>query len=165
MQYKFEFAGKIYAVSLEPRGATYQAVVDGQVFDLEILDAQPGQLNLRFGDRIRTVHFAVDGEQRWISSLGCAYRLSKPASPRSRQAASAAGEDRLRAPMPAQVRLVWVAPGDRVAQGQALILLEAMKMELRLQAPRRGRIARVLVQPGETVARDQVLIEWEESEE
>ena len=165
MRYKYEFAGKIYEITLERHGSSYRAVMDGEVFDLEILGAQPGLLQLRFGDRIRTVYYAADGEQKWISSQGCAYRLDRPASPRSRPGGASAGEDSLRAPMPAQVGLIQVSPGDTAAQGQTLLILEAMKMEIRIQAPRNSKIARILVQPGETVSRDQVLIELERKNE
>ena len=63
--------------------------------------------------------------------------------------------------MPARVRALQVAEGERVEAGQTLLLLEAMKMEIRLQAPRAGRIARLLASTGESVEREQVLVELE----
>jgi 3-methylcrotonyl-CoA carboxylase alpha subunit len=56
--------------------------------------------------------------------------------------------------MPATVVRILVAPGARVARGDTLILLEAMKMELPIRAPRSGRVTALhcakgdLVQPG-----------------
>ena len=51
---------------------------------------------------------------------------------------SAAGSDRLTAPMPGLIKLVRVEAGDVVSKGEALIVMEAMKMELTLSASRDG---------------------------
>jgi biotin carboxyl carrier protein len=58
-------------------------------------------------------------------------------------AARAALDDLLTAPMPAKVVRVACAPGDAVEEGQTLVVLESMKMELALHAPRAGRVRRV----------------------
>ncbi|MXZ73028.1 MAG: acetyl/propionyl-CoA carboxylase subunit alpha [Acidobacteria bacterium] len=72
-------------------------------------------------------------------------------------------EDALCAPMPATVTAVAIAPGDTVTAGDALIRLEAMKMELAIRAPTGGHVTAVhcavgdLVQPGRPlVTLDQV---------
>jgi biotin carboxyl carrier protein len=62
--------------------------------------------------------------------------------------------------MPGRVLDVLVQAGDRVHQGDTLVLLEAMKMELRIQAPADGEVARVLVTPGQVVERGQLLIDY-----
>jgi 3-methylcrotonyl-CoA carboxylase alpha subunit len=53
------------------------------------------------------------------------------------------GDDRVTAPIPARVARVLVQPGDRVEKGAALVILEAMKMELTLTAPAAGVISTV----------------------
>ena len=69
------------------------------------------------------------------------------------------GEDNLSASMPGQVTKVLVKDGDAVQRSQALMVLEAMKMEINIAAPHDGRVARVLVKPGQVVDRGQRLIE------
>jgi 3-methylcrotonyl-CoA carboxylase alpha subunit len=54
-----------------------------------------------------------------------------------------AGDDRLTAPIPARVARILVRPGDRVAKGAPLLVLEAMKMEITLSAPTEGIIATI----------------------
>jgi biotin carboxyl carrier protein len=54
---------------------------------------------------------------------------------------------------------VLVASGGKVEKGQALVLLEAMKMELPVRAPRRGTVGAVRCRRGELVQPDQVLVE------
>ena len=62
-----------------------------------------------------------------------------------------AGGNRLIAPMPGKVVQVEVAPGARVARGDALMALEAMKMEHTILAPMDGRVAAVHYRAGDLV--------------
>jgi biotin carboxyl carrier protein len=66
--------------------------------------------------------------------------------------------------MPGLVVSVAVAPGDRVAAGQPVVVLEAMKMQNPVRAPRGGRISRVLVAPGVQVEGGAPLLEFEGAE-
>ncbi|MET7363822.1 acetyl-CoA carboxylase biotin carboxylase subunit [Streptomyces sp. NPDC005562] len=71
--------------------------------------------------------------------------------------AAHAGADALTAPMPGTVTVVKVSPGDQVAAGQSLLVVEAMKMEHVISAPHSGTVTELDVTPGTTVAMDQVL--------
>jgi 3-methylcrotonyl-CoA carboxylase alpha subunit len=64
----------------------------------------------------------------------------------------AGGGGRLTAPMPGKVIAIHVRPGDTVTPGQALAVMEAMKMEHTLTAPRAGTVAEVLYAVGDQVA-------------
>ena len=64
----------------------------------------------------------------------------------------------LQAPMPGNVLFVHVAEGDPVLQGDALVVLESMKMELQIVAPDAGVVANVAVGPGDRVQRGQTLV-------
>ena len=55
------------------------------------------------------------------------------------------------APMPGNILKVSVSVGDRVAEGQALVILEAMKMENEIMAPCAGTVTQVLISKGATV--------------
>ncbi len=61
--------------------------------------------------------------------------------------------------MPGIVRRVLVAEGQLVARGEALLLLEAMKMEIRISAPEDGVVRRVAVSAGQAVERGQELVQ------
>ena len=76
----------------------------------------------------------------------------------SEVADDAGGEDQVRAPMPGQVTRVTARPGDAVSFGDALAVMEAMKMEQTLTAPRDGVIEAVHVAPGDQVEEGAVLI-------
>jgi 3-methylcrotonyl-CoA carboxylase alpha subunit len=77
---------------------------------------------------------------------------------------TAAGGDRLSAPMPGLVRIVSAEPGARVSRGEALVTMEAMKMELVLAAPRDGVVAAVPVAVGDQVAEGALLLALEPQE-
>ena len=67
----------------------------------------------------------------------------------------------LLAPMPGQVIAVDVVAGDWVEAGDALLVLEAMKMEHTIRAPRGGRVERVLFAAGERVEEGAPLVEMD----
>jgi acetyl-CoA/propionyl-CoA carboxylase biotin carboxyl carrier protein len=68
----------------------------------------------------------------------------------------------LTAPMPASVRTVHVAEGDLVTAGDAMVVLEAMKMQTTVRTPAAGTVTVVRVREGESVVAGQVLVEIEE---
>src|SRR5690606_37660586 len=75
---------------------------------------------------------------------------------------AASGSESLRAPMPGLVKLVRVAPGDKVKKGQPLLVLEAMKMEHTVCAPHDGVIAETVAE-GARVNDGTVLVRFAES--
>ncbi len=73
-------------------------------------------------------------------------------------------EGGLHAPMPGVVTAVHVGPGDSVAKGQALVVMEAMKMEHVITAPAEGVVAAVMVSPGDQVLRGADLLTLDREE-
>ncbi len=69
------------------------------------------------------------------------------------------GSSRLVAPMNGAIVGVLAKPGDHVAKGQRIVVLEAMKMQHEISAERDGTIDKVLVKPGDQVATRQLLVE------
>ncbi len=72
------------------------------------------------------------------------------AAPAPAAAPAGAGET-VNSPMPGTILSVNVNVGDTVAEGQVLMVLEAMKMENEIMAPKAGTITSVAVQKGATV--------------
>jgi 3-methylcrotonyl-CoA carboxylase alpha subunit len=72
-----------------------------------------------------------------------------------------AEESSLLAPMPGRVVALVVGPGQRVEQGDALLVLEAMKMEYTIRAPAAGRVESFLYAEGDRVAEGVHLLHFE----
>jgi acetyl/propionyl-CoA carboxylase alpha subunit len=79
----------------------------------------------------------------------------------SRLSSAPSGPAPLVAPMPGLIVRVNVKPGDTVAQGQGLVVMEAMKMENELRAVSAGTVKQVHAAPGTAVEKGTVLIEME----
>ena len=131
--------------------------VEGSLVRAEL---QPGGA-IRLDDGLTHLAWAViSGETRWVFIDGevFVFESGRP-SVRRRRASAAQGS--LTAPMPATVRQVVVSPGARVQQGDVLLVLEAMKMELPVRAPGDGTVTTVKCRQGELVQAGQELIELE----
>lgn len=70
----------------------------------------------------------------------------------------AAGTTTVDAPMPGKVLSVNVKKGDKVASGDVLLILEAMKMQNEIMAPSDGVVSDIRVNAGDTVATGDVMI-------
>lgn len=129
-------------------GASWRIVrAEGPRFDLE----------LEGGRRVRA--YVVSAKERvFVHVDGVAYALPRVATGGARRSGGrAAAEPGLEAPMPGQVRALLVAEGDDVAEGDTLVVLEAMKMELRVRAPHAGKVTKLACAVGDVVERGQVL--------
>jgi acetyl-CoA/propionyl-CoA carboxylase biotin carboxyl carrier protein len=80
----------------------------------------------------------------------------------SHHGSSGAGNKSIKAPMQSTVVKLAVAAGDKVVEGDQVLVLEAMKMEQSISSPRNGVIKAVKVSVGETVPSGTVLIEFED---
>ena len=80
----------------------------------------------------------------------------------SHHGSSGAGNKSIKAPMQSTVVKLAVAAGDKVVEGDQILVLEAMKMEQSISSPRDGVIKTVKVSVGETVPSGTVLIEFED---
>jgi biotin carboxyl carrier protein len=104
------------------------------------------------GDRQVRVAVAADSGTTWVFVDGNTWQVDEPSSERARK--TRGGDNSVMSPMPATVVAMNTAPGKTVSEGETLIVLEAMKMELPIRAPRSGVVKAVhcakgdLVQPG-----------------
>jgi acetyl/propionyl-CoA carboxylase alpha subunit len=162
VKFAFDHRSQTISIDLMPSGKSYRATIEEKTFEVEILHAKDGRLDLLIDGKRATAYVSSDNTKRWVTVNGQTFVLTKSSGSRKGGLSHhAAGE--LTAPMPGQVRAVNVSEGEAVTKGQTLLVLEAMKMEIRVQAPRNGTVKRLLVRQGETVEREQSLVEIEES--
>lgn len=68
--------------------------------------------------------------------------------------------DELRAPMPGLIANIYVQEGQKVEDGQPLIVLKAMKMENVLKSPHEGIIKKIFVEEHQKIEKDAVIIQF-----
>jgi biotin carboxyl carrier protein len=160
----------------------YIATIDGKEFEVEIVDEH----HVRVGGRLLRADFKSVGEQPVYSLIldgksyeACIYQddvgwevllqgrqyqvsVEDERARRLKAAAGAgiveSGEILVKAPMPGLVVALPVGEGQPVKKGQALLILESMKMQNELKAPRDGVMGRIRVKAGESVEQKQTLL-------
>ena len=149
--------------TFEPRlradGAAVEVTLAGRAFRLVVEPVAPGVYLVREGGTTRVLHLAREGRDVYLFWDGVAYALEEEREgerPGPRHDPSA-----LEAPLPGRVSAVRVVPGQRVARGEELLLVEAMKMENALRAPRDGVVRAVHAAAGDMVVPGRALVELE----
>jgi 3-methylcrotonyl-CoA carboxylase alpha subunit len=123
--------------------------------------AQEGRLAVTLDAQRNHAGFTRTQDAVLLRWRGETWRLSLPDPAAAIQADDAAG-GRLLAPIPGQVTSVAVAPGQAVARGEVLVVLEAMKTVFRLPAPADGVVAEISCRAGDTVEEGQILVSFAE---
>ena len=127
----------------------------------DVEDLGGGVFFLRDGDAGEILHAVRDGDSVRVFWRGAAYVLQEETEA-YRAAHRHHGGGGLEAPMPGKVIAVKAEPGQSVARGQELLVVEAMKMENAIRAPRDGRVKAVHAKVGDSVAPGTVLVEMDE---
>jgi propionyl-CoA carboxylase alpha chain len=135
---------------------------DGYVLaDCAVVAASPSSVTLET-DGVRTTYdVTISGETADVDGPTGHTRLTR--KPRFTDPADAVASGSLLAPMPGTVVRVAVEPGAEVVAGQAVLVLEAMKMQHTVAAPYDGVVTQVDVREGQQVAAGDVLAVVEES--
>ena len=124
----------------------YSLILDNVSYEI-VLDSDPDLRNL----------YAV-----MVSGLRYAAKVQDERSRRlalvDRSLRAPEGELIIKAPIPGLIIKTPIEPGQVLAEGDTLLILEAMKMENELRAPRAGVVHEVRVKPGDQVALGQVLV-------
>ena len=126
--------GQTYRLAIAQTGPRrYKVEADGATVDVRVEPLGRFARRLAIGGRAFTVDAVIDGADHLLEVDGVAHRVSR--------------DDRgvVRAPAPALVVAVTVAPGDQVEAGSPVAVLEAMKMEMTVVATHAGRVLEVLV--------------------
>ena len=147
--YSLKINGHNYNVQIDElneNSTIAHVVVNGTAYEVEIAGAKTTT-----SIKPQVASASKEANSAKITPAGAA------PSPRINAAAPVAGAA-IKCPLPGTVLSVKVAVGDKVAQGQTLVVLEAMKMENNIDADRAGVVKQILVQQGATVMEGDNLI-------
>lgn len=132
--------------------------VDGQIYEVDVEDLSTRPIIARVGEDT----FEITPEEGGGPAHAAA--LTAPVSPAPVAPVSgngAGGGDAVRtvnAPIPGVIISISVQPGDKVAHGQELCMLEAMKMKNSIRATRTGTVEKIHVAVGAQVRQGQPLV-------
>ncbi|WP_454289322.1 acetyl-CoA carboxylase biotin carboxylase subunit [Rhizobium arsenicireducens] len=137
----------------------FEIGVDGETILVEGMLGQDGRLSTMIGGRKHTGYFLPDGQAFDLLIEGNRYRVSPPDLAGSEGPEASVGG--LTSPMPGVIRAVLAGAGDQVVAGQALVIMEAMKMEHTIRAPMAGLVMSLNCEEGAMVEAGIVLVDFE----
>lgn len=160
MRYTFTLEGRSHHVTLEEHADGPRLLVDGTPFDVQVERAGKGHYRVRVEGEAFEFRVGHGTVHEGPHPLDLEVRRAKPELVRA-HGAGRRSEGKVRPPMPGKVVEVHVKEGEAVAEGQVLLVLEAMKMQNDLKCPVAGTVRRVHVEAGANVDANTVLLEIE----
>jgi geranyl-CoA carboxylase alpha subunit len=160
---RIEFDHGIHDLEIvRERDGGYAARFDGGEYRFEIDRLGRDVIRFRSNGLTESARFLRDGDRLHILHRGIPLSVSDLTLAAPAVAAAATGGDgKVRAAMSGRVVAVLVKPGERVAAGQPVMTLEAMKMEHVHTAPISGTISAIDVAEGEQLTAGKVVVEIE----
>jgi biotin carboxyl carrier protein len=140
----------------------YRITLEGRTFDVEVLDdPRQRRVRVRVDGQVVTVEVeAVEASSREGDVTQSALPESVvPAAPLSSASKGAEAGGGVRAPLPGVVKSIAVRPGQQVAIGDELLVIEAMKMDNVIRATREGTVGTIHVTEGRQVAHGEPLLD------
>ena len=172
MRYSVLLNGERHLIDVaQDAEARWEVRLDDQPLTVDQVDLGGGHMSLLIGNHsydlfiralpaesratdTQTFDVVLDGVTQTIELVDERRRALTGSSKRQ----EVVGDVTVKAPMPGLVMHVLVVPGDIVAQGQRVVVLEAMKMQNDLNAPRAGVVRAVKTEQGQAVNQNQPLV-------
>ncbi|MCL6285479.1 ATP-grasp domain-containing protein [Ruegeria sp. 2012CJ41-6] len=139
-------AGQIHALKLRALGQAWQVALGGAVFHIH-LTRNRAQIVAEIDGARRNIHAHLGAGRVWLASKAGQRVFDEVTAHASAQSPETSGQ--VVAPMPGVVLNIACKGGDRVAAGDTLAVMEAMKMQHRIVAPVAGQVAQVRVAAGQ----------------
>jgi biotin carboxyl carrier protein len=154
---------KEFQVNITPEKTT----VDGRQIDIELVSLNDNGLHLlKQGDQALEIYLNQVRQGTLNVQVGRQSLEAKVENfqQRVRRRAVESTDGNLSAPMPGVVIDILVETGQEVQQGETLVLLESMKMQMQMRAPIAGQVGRIAVEPGQEVEKGALLIQVSRNE-
>ena len=157
-RYSLTAGETVFDLSVSPAGAReYTVRSDSETVHVKVVSVEEGRSVVGIDGAQRHLLFHADGDSLYLSESGRDYRFDWGRSVASLQDAQGGG--RVVAPMHGKILEIAVDPGDIVARGDRLLVIEAMKMQHDIVAPAAGAVADILQRAGVQVAAGDPLVD------
>jgi geranyl-CoA carboxylase alpha subunit len=159
---RIERGGKIHELEMvRERDGGYVANLEGKDVRFEIDELGSDSIRFRVKGLTESARFFRDGDRLYFLHHGGSNSVRDLTLAAPVSAAAGGSDGKVRAAMNGRVVAVLVKPGEHVVAGQAVMTLEAMKMEHVHSAPVSGTIAVIDVVAGEQVTTGKIVVEIE----
>ena len=147
MTYNVNLDGTSYLLTLERDGEEWKCELDGRLIHIHPRLIRPDVISLIDDGKSYEIKRDQIGNQTriWIENIPHVVELSDPRSLGSRsRSRGKSSSSRLLASMPGKVLRVLVSEMEKVEAGQALIVVEAMKMQNEMKSPNKGIVKQIV---------------------
>lgn len=165
MEMRFRVGTKNVEIVVAEKDGLTVVNVDGREVVVGDVVFDDRSVTLTVGGKRRRVLFDSERGHVFTAHAGHAWEFIPGEEAGADQAGAGAFEALITSPMPGKVLQVLVAAGDIVEADGALLLLEAMKMEMTVRASHRCRVVAVKVEANAMVGPGDTLVELEETPE
>jgi biotin carboxyl carrier protein len=136
--------------------AKYKVNVDGKDYEVEVENIGSGNLAVKLGNKKSTINIQeLERTARQQTTFRPVYQspsyTPQREAPATASKPSSGKSEPIKAVMSGTVLSIKKKPGDKVAVGDVVLILEAMKMENEISSPADGVIGNILVNPGQTI--------------
>ena len=165
-RHRLQLGGTTYTIVVDERDDRLIVTIDdGEPLEVDAtLSGLPGRLSLLIDGVPHSAYISLEGEVVNVATGGRSFSVA-PARAGARGRGAAAGyadeEGQITAPLAGVVIDVRVGVGDEMEAGQAVCVVEAMKMQNEVHIPRSGTITAVHCTAGARVERGELLVEYE----
>lgn len=159
---EIQLAGNSYPAALLRHDQGGRIWLGENVYEAALLHGRNHECTLVLNGVDHPLRVFQRGDTTYVHAFGRAWvaTLIDPLT----HAASGHHSDVAKAPMPGVCVEILVSPGDAVAKGQTLMVIESMKMQTNILAEREGVVAEVAVTKGQTFDNDALLVRLQAEE-
>ncbi|HUB06358.1 MAG TPA: biotin/lipoyl-containing protein [Myxococcales bacterium] len=155
-RYRATLGKRSVDLEVDRQGDALRVTLDGAVHEIDALELPDGAISLIVDGRSFSAEYEEKGDDVAVLLRHSVFSVEVLDERRLRMRAAsgkltAEGPQVIVAPMPGKVVRVLVKAGDAVAEGQGLLVVEAMKMENELRAAKAGKVVEVAVREGTAV--------------
>ncbi|MBL8149936.1 MAG: hypothetical protein JNN15_08405 [Blastocatellia bacterium] len=161
MNYEIEVDNQTVQIELKKTDAGFQATIDGRSYEATLIQPEPNLYTLFVNGRVYEFRTSYQPGRQEVAVNSAGLSLTTRLIDRKKrqgEGKAAGGSKTITAPMPGRVVQIMKSVGDEVADGESVIIVEAMKMQNELASPKASKIKEIKVQVGQTVIAGEVLV-------
>ena len=158
MTYSFKLDNQIYKVNIEEEDNNVVVEINGEEYPVEYTRLDENLYSIIINGKSFTIGTFKQGKQVQVFHGGNLYELESISERELSRSGGIGSGLEIISPMPSRVVKLLKNEGDDVAEGEAVVVVEAMKMESELKALQAGKIKSIKVSEGDAVEAKTLLV-------